>query len=208
MPFPNLPYLIDDGPDASGHCVRLSQHHTILRYLGRKLGLTGAAPGCSPAEAAAATDLADMATEATRDWVYAFCDLTYAPRAAYEAKRQGYVETTLPQHAKRFEALLTPAAEAEEPSEDGPRFLCGAGRASLSYADFFLFEVLEQHRLWSAEVLAPFPQLQRFATAMGALPRLAEWRAQEEGDGTAPHNRYSQFFRTEAQAQAESAAEG
>ena len=38
------------------------------------------------------------------------------------------------------------------------------------------FEVLEQHRLWSAEVLAPFPQLQRFATAMGALPRLAEWR--------------------------------
>jgi NaMN:DMB phosphoribosyltransferase len=34
---------------------------------------------------------------------------------------------------------------------------------------------------------------------MGELPRLAAWRATPEGDRTPPHNKYSQFFMTEAE---------
>ena len=95
LAFPNLPFLLD--ADAG---VKISQHQTIQKYLGRKLGLTGG--GTVGAELTA-----DMATEAATEWSTAFCGLTYSSYVEYSGRKDDYVLTTLPYHAKRFEAILS-----------------------------------------------------------------------------------------------------
>jgi glutathione S-transferase len=161
-PFPNLPFLLD--PSAQG--VAITQHQTILRYLARKLGLEG--------KNEAAVVAADMASEAVREWLDAFCSLTYASYLSYSGSKGKYLAETLPHHARRFEACLLEqqnkqnkqnkqgqknkkSQKGQQQQEEGGVFLGGVGEAALTYADFFLFEVLEQHRLWNCTALEAFP---------------------------------------------------
>lgn len=143
LAFPNLPFLLDRAED-----VAITQHQTILRYLARKLRLEG------QGDAAA---MADMASEATRAWLDAFFSLTYSSYLDYSNSKKQYLIETLPYHATRFEAILLRQEQATDGHTAPVAFLCGSDEGALTYADFFLFEVLEQHRLWSDSCLDKFP---------------------------------------------------
>jgi glutathione S-transferase len=144
LAFPNLPFLIDR---ANG--IAITQHQSILRYLAQRLGLEG--------QGSAGAAMADMATEASREWLDAFCSLTYSSYLIYIQRKGQYLAETLPHHANRFETILLGQERAAEGGTTVPAFLCGVGESSLTYADFFLFEVLEQHRLWNPLCLQKFP---------------------------------------------------
>jgi glutathione S-transferase len=144
LAFPNLPFLVDR---ANG--VAITQHQSILRYLAQRLGLEG--------KGATGAAMADMASEASREWLDAFCSLTYASYLSYSQTKGPYLAETLPHHANRFETILLDQERAVQGGETVAVFLCGASECSLTYADFFLFEVLEQHRLWNPLCFEKFP---------------------------------------------------
>ena len=47
--------------------------------------------------------------------------------------------------------------------------------------------------------LDAFPKLRAFVVSMAKLPNVDKWRKSDGGDSTPPHNKYSQFFLTEAE---------
>lgn len=174
----------------------LTQTRSILRHLARRYGLA-----CDTSAAAAA---ADQAVEAMFDWWNGLFDVTYCdyPPSAearchqpqhgavhqcvrltpkFTARRQKYLESTLPAHLQRVQAVL---------KEHGGPWLIGA---SLCYADFVLFELLDQHLALSTACLKELPQLQQYHARFAKLPAIAAYRASDRFRAEPLHNRYSHF---------------
>ena len=192
LAIPNLPYY----KDANG--VVLTQVNAILHYIGEKHGLGGSSP------AVRATVI--MLVEGMRDWMNAFFDVTYcnAPwlrdqddvhregedqaismpglSQNFDSARTAYLENELPKHLKLYSTIL---------KDHGP-WLLGE---SLSHADFVLYEYLDQHRIFSASCLVPYPALLDFINVFEALPKIQEYRSSEHFKAEPLHNRYSQFHR-------------
>jgi glutathione S-transferase len=186
-----LPYYKDN---ANG--VVLTQTNAILYYIADKNGMCGSSPS------ARANTI--MLVEGLRDWINAFFDVTYcnAPWCEIqddvhkEGEEQAlilsprfkllsttYLEDTLPRHLKIYADILL--------KTDG-QWLTGD---TLTYADFVLYEYLDQHCIFCDSCLDTFPPLLEFMASFVALPKIQAYLDSEEFKAEPLHNRYSQFHR-------------
>ena len=184
--FPNLPYLIDGD-------VRVVQSDAILRYLARKFGLEG--------DDDAEKTLADQMVGVAKDQMDTFLSLTYArwlaklrkqswDEAAWEGERARYVEKRAPAAFAKFEAHLR-GSRATTPAT--PSFPWFAG-ARVTYADFFIYELVDQHRGFCGPgVLDGLPLLTSFMARLEALENVSRYLASDAFLARPYHNRYSQF---------------
>lgn len=186
LDFPNLPHFHDR---AQG--TRLTQTHAILIHIAREHGMCG--------HSQEEEDRALMTSEAARDWINDLFYVTYCSAGSgdpavharvlgqcsqtspeFERRRSLYLEGTLPLHLSKFERAL------------GPGWVAGN---NLTYADFVVFETLDQHLILDPTCLPPsaFPRLARFWLKFSRLPAIRTYRDGPLFQAEPLHNRYSHF---------------
>jgi glutathione S-transferase len=145
LDFPNLPYYIDDD-------VKLTQSTAILRYIARKHNLIGT----NDKE----ETRVDIATGQLEDFREGFSNLCYHPDPDYDTAKPEYIKE-MPGKLKQFSDFLG----------NNPYF----ASKNLSYADFMVYDMLDQHKLFSQRCLDQFPNLQQFTQRIEALPDIAAY---------------------------------
>eukprot|EP01065_Artemidia_motanka_P048664 TRINITY_DN788_c0_g1_i1.p2 TRINITY_DN788_c0_g1~~TRINITY_DN788_c0_g1_i1.p2 ORF type:complete len:250 (+),score=75.11 TRINITY_DN788_c0_g1_i1:52-801(+) len=164
-PFSNLPYLIDGE-------LKITQTSAILRHLGRRFGYEGEDP--------ASRARTDQILGASQDFMDAFTGFTYSAWLTFEAARPGYLRDRVPAMLRKYEEAL---------SEVGP-WMAGE---KLTYCDFFVYELLDEHRLFCGDgMLEEFPKVREYM-ARFEEGKIAEYRASPDFIRTPVHNRYSNF---------------
>ncbi|XP_029430188.1 glutathione S-transferase P 1-like isoform X2 [Rhinatrema bivittatum] len=128
----------------------LYQSNAILRYLGRKYGLYGN----DDKEAA----LIDMVNDGVEDLRKKYAGLVVQH---YESDQQKYINE-LPGHLGPFERLLS-----QNPKGCG--FVVGN---KISYADFSLLHVLQNHLHLAPDCLKAFPLLSAYVERISSRPKL------------------------------------
>jgi len=130
--------------------LKLTQSTAIMRYIARKNNLMGTSD-----KEMARVDLMECQLEDFRSvWV----NLCYNPN--FNDLKTGYLEQ-LPGKLKEISAYLG----------NNPYF---AGN-NLTYVDFLVYEMLDQHKIFSPTCLDPFPNLQQFTERIEALPSIAAY---------------------------------
>jgi len=131
--------------------VKLSQTQAILRYIARKNGLLGA----DDTEAMRV----DLIAAEWADFNAPFVGMCYSPD--FEAKKVVYLAEALPLKLKRFSAFLA----------DNPFF---AGK-NVTFVDFLMYEMLDQHKLLDPTCLKPYKNLEEFVDRIENLDRIKEY---------------------------------
>ncbi|XP_053307171.1 glutathione S-transferase P 1-like isoform X2 [Spea bombifrons] len=131
----------------------LYQSNAILRYLGRKHGLSG-----SNEQENAAIDMMNDGVEDLRLKYYRFLFLENAPN------KEKYLQELSDQLAA-FERILANNSK-------GPKFLVGD---KISYADYNLLDMLHCNLDISPEILSSFPLLSAYVENLVARPKLSEY---------------------------------
>lgn len=137
LDFPNLPYYIDGD-------VKLTQSHVILRYLGKKYGLSGKTD-----EEQMKVDL--LATQ-VYDYHMDFVRIVYNP--AFLELKADY-NKGMPDKMEKLTKFL-----------EGKQFVAGD---YVTYADFVLFEYLELQVFFNKDLLKDYPVLEAFHKRVLAL---------------------------------------
>lgn len=147
LDFPNLPYYIDEK-------VKLSQSHTILRYLNRKHGLDNLTE-----EERLRMDLVDREID---DFRMDHCDLCYNPRNQDLSKlRKTYFSEKLPLQLKQFEEFL------------GERsWLAGE---NITFVDFAFYTYLNMNTLLESSCCRDFPKLEKYLERFEGLPTVKKY---------------------------------
>ncbi|XP_030041914.1 glutathione S-transferase P 1 [Microcaecilia unicolor] len=127
----------------------LYQSNAILRYLGQKYGLYGS----NGKEAA----LIDMVNDGVEDLRHKYEGLVFRR----EPDPQKYIEE-LPNHLGPFERLLSQNSK-------GSVFIAGR---KISYADFSLLHVLQNHLNLAPDCLKSFPLLSAYVERLTSRPKL------------------------------------
>ncbi|XP_065911824.1 glutathione S-transferase Mu 3-like [Dysidea avara] len=140
LPFPNLPYYIDGD-------IKITQSNAILRYIGEKNKLAG-------------TTEQDRATVLTlenelMDFRNGFVRLCYNQGFNQEL-RDNYIKDVKGGKLKRFSAFL---ADREWNAAGG-----------ITFVDFVMYELLDQHVTFEPTILDEFPNLKAFLKRFEALP--------------------------------------
>lgn len=153
LAFPNLPYWIDGK-------MKISQSLAILRHLGRKYGLIG--------KTEAEHVRIDMIEQEIVDLRSAFTSLCH-----------NFVYTQLNNNNPEFENFK-PGYLADLPAklELISRFLGTYpyfGGDGITYVDFLVYEVLDQHKCLEPSCLDTFPKLKTFCARIEARPRIAQY---------------------------------
>ncbi|KAG5190793.1 glutathione S-transferase Mu 5-like protein [Tribonema minus] len=150
LPFPNLPYLIDE---ATG--LKMTQSDAILRHIGREHNLVGSTP-LEKAEVDMLVDLAkDIAMGLTR--------------VVYNPKFSELIGDLSTKTAPAWLQLLSDHLGSKE-------WFAG----SLSIADFVLYERLDVLNHLIPGSVDAHANLKAFMTRFEALPRVAEFVASAE----------------------------
>ncbi|XP_064092325.1 glutathione S-transferase Mu 4-like isoform X2 [Macrobrachium nipponense] len=149
--------------------VKITQSKAILRYLGWKHDLCGT----TAQERARIEMLAEQANEIH----WEFVDFTYCHYDNEEKKRNFLAG--LSGKMKAFSEFL------------GERRWFGGDK--ISYADFLVYEVLDQHLHLDPHCLAEFRNLQDFLTRFEDLPSIKEYMASSEFLRTPLNNKYAKF---------------
>lgn len=202
LPFPNLPYLIDESTG-----LRMAQTRSIARYICRMSDQPSLLGVDSLAKSRA-----DEATEAVMDAWDAMFKVTYMddPRqpthtvachtqpdsdhcqsefsADFPIKQRRYCTVDLPKRLQQWDAVF-----------EGHKHVCGD---SLTYADFFLCEFLEQNAVfWSKctnkkveNLLNGLDNLNRILQHVQNLPSVVEYKSSNKFKFEPFHNRYSHFY--------------
>ena len=190
LTIPNLPYYKDKDNNIS-----LTQAQAILHYIADKYGMIGVTP------LGRAHTL--MHYEGIRDWMYAFFDVTYcnAPWSTLKDDVHLDGEEQAISDSPRFDELRTKYLDHDLPRylmiysdlllQSGP-WLSGQ---CLSYADFALYECLDQHLIFSSSCLDLFPALVTYVSTFSKLPEISRYLQSEAFQKEPLHNRYSQFHR-------------
>mmetsp|Transcript_7167 Transcript_7167/g.12228 ORF Transcript_7167/g.12228 Transcript_7167/m.12228 type:complete len:219 (-) Transcript_7167:87-743(-) len=147
LPFGQVPQLKDGD-------IYLVQCAAIMRHLARKCGLDG--------NDAMEVLKCDMYTEAVADMRIEATKNLYADFA------KGFEElkaVVFPKHAAYFEAIL---------KRNGTDYLV---RNTVTYADFLLFELLDQFLEFAVEIVEPFPLLKAYYERMQSRPNIAAFKA-------------------------------
>ncbi|ODM89120.1 Glutathione S-transferase Mu 2 [Orchesella cincta] len=128
--------------------VKLSQTQAILRYIARKNGLLGA----DDTEAMKA----DLVAAEWADFNAPFVGMCYSPDFA--KLKPVYLSESLPVKLKRFSAFL-----GEQPYFAGK---------NITFADFLMYEALDQHKLLDPTCLKPYKNLEDFVDRIENLDRI------------------------------------
>jgi len=145
MDFPNLPYLIDGD-------VKVTQSNAIMRYLGRKAGMDG--------ETETEKVRVDILENQAMDFRNGFVGLCYRSGALFPEKSDAY-KTNIKSLLQRFEKFIG----------DCPFF---AGD-KLTYVDFIMYELLDQHRLFDSTLLGPYDKINAFMKRFEENPKIASF---------------------------------
>lgn len=136
----------------------LAQSNAILRYLARKLGLYGS----NDQEAA----LIDALNDHQEDVRQSYIRLIYRE---YETGKDTFL-ADLPKSLVYFEKLLTK-------NHGGDGYFVGS---KISFADYTIFDLLDNLLVLSPAALDTFPKLKAFHGRIAARPKIAAFRATEE----------------------------
>jgi glutathione S-transferase len=155
VPFPNLPFLIDEGTTPP---VKLTQSNAILRYLGRRFDFYG--------DSESEKTEIDVLQDEAYDFRNEIIKTAYAPQAEYLAAYDTFKKQTLPRYLNGFEAYL---AEREH-----PEFFVGR---RLSLVDFVLYELLWQttQMVPGAITAANRSELYAFIQHFEAIPQISTY---------------------------------
>lgn len=155
MPFPNLPYLIDNSVEPP---VMLSQSNAILRYLARRYDFYGDSE----------TDCIEI--DVLQDEAYDFrneiIETAYTLGEGYAAKFENFSNNTLPHYLDSFEAYLA--------QHENKNFFVGN---RLSLVDFILYELFWQMTLMVPNSITESnrPTLSAFIAAFEKVPGIANY---------------------------------
>jgi len=153
--FPNLPYYQEGD-------LKLTQSMAIMRHVGRKFNLVG--------QTELESARADMITDQVMDYKGCLTDLVYNAGFSEQLK-QDWVEGKGNFAARgSLHGRLT----------NLERFLvAGKGQwfagKTLTFADFFAWELIDQHRLLFKGCLDGFQELKRFMAEFESLPNIAKY---------------------------------
>jgi len=148
LDFPNLPYFIDGE-------TKLSQSSAIMRHLARKYDLMG--------KTDTEKDRCDQAAEQLCDFRQAFVRLCYGAVFSglnFKEKGAAYAEN-IKKSLEPFEAFL-----------GDHKWLAGE---NLTWADFILFEMLDQHLLFKPGCLADLPKLTAYHQRFKDEPKIKKF---------------------------------
>ncbi|ETO04563.1 hypothetical protein RFI_32834, partial [Reticulomyxa filosa] len=151
LEFPNLPYLIDH---THSFDKQHKLHKLVTRYLGRELKI-----GSSDSQGRA---YEEMIGDIFKDLFGQWGRLCYSPN--FESQKTGFIQQ-LPDLVRPLEKWLK--------GDRTPRKWLGG--KDLCYADFLLFEFIEQTSKLCGEVYEKFPELTRFYKAFKALEPLQNY---------------------------------
>ena len=156
MPFPNLPYLIDE---TESEPVQLSQSNAILRYLARSYDFYGS----SETERVAIDVLQDEAY----DFRNQIIKTAYTLGDEYTNVYKEFVAHALPRYLDGFESYLA--------GSDDSRYFVGN---RLSLVDFVLHELLWQMTLMVPQSIteSDWPTLFAFVKHFASIPQIADYR--------------------------------
>jgi len=156
MPFPNLPYLIDNSGTTT---VNLSQSNAILRYLARRFDFYG--------DSEADRIQIDMLQDEAYDFRNKIIDTAYILGDDYTGAFQQFKIDTLPHYLDSFESYLI--------NRDNKNCFVG-GRLCL--VDFILYELF-----WQMTLMVPGsildnnrPTLYAFINAFEKEPKIANYK--------------------------------
>ncbi|XP_015987595.2 glutathione S-transferase P isoform X2 [Rousettus aegyptiacus] len=138
--------------------LTLYQSNTILRHLGRSLGLYGK----DQREAA----LVDMVNDGVEDLRRLCVHLIHHD---FEEGKARYMQE-LPGHLKPFETLLAQ-------NQGGQSFIVGN---QISFADYNLLDLLLNHQVLAPGCLDSFPLLSAYVARLSARPKLKAFLASPE----------------------------
>jgi len=130
--------------------VAISQTNAIMKHIARNNNLAGT----TIKEQA----LADMAADQVMDMRNGFVRLCYNPK--YEDMKAGYIES-LPTTLKALSDFLGTKS-----------WLAGE---SLTYPDFHLYEMLDQHKEFKSDCLKGFPNLEAFCDRFEKLEAIEKY---------------------------------
>ena len=144
LDFPNLPYLIDGD-------VKLTQSNAILRYLGRKFDLIA-----ETEEQSVRMDLIENQAMDLRNGFVRFC--YGSDPSNFKEKSEAYKDS-VKNVLGMFDKFL------------GITHKWFAGD-KMTFVDFIMFELLDQHRLFDDKILESFDNLKSFMSNFGSLPKI------------------------------------
>ncbi|OXA37066.1 glutathione S-transferase Mu 5 isoform X2 [Folsomia candida] len=130
--------------------VKLTQTTAIIRHLARKTNLGGQSDD--------EKRRVDLMEAEWKDFCGPFVEMCYDKN--FDTVKKEYPARVGPKLA-RFSAFLG----------DKPWF---AGN-ELTYVDFLMYEMFDQHKLLDPSILSKFGNLEQFMTRVEALPRIAEF---------------------------------
>lgn len=163
--FPNLPYIIDGD-------VKLTESNAIMRYLARKYNLGG--------ETEEDHQRIDLMECYLCDLRSLYWDLTYFSKPQHFGVNLKKYETDIQVQFSAIDAFLG--------SER--KFFTGD---KLTYVDFLVYEVLEQNRLLSKDILKACKNLERFMTSFEEVPEIKEFMASDKCFKGPINNKYAIF---------------
>lgn len=141
--FPNLPYLTDGD-------IKITQSNAIMRYLGRKNGMDG--------ENETEKIRVDIIENQAMDFRNGFVRLCYGSGAAFPQKAEDY-KASIKSILNRFNKFL------------GDRAYFAADK--LTYVDFIMYELFDQHRIFDASLLEEFGKITAFMKRFEEEPKIA-----------------------------------
>lgn len=156
MPFPNLPYLIDE---SEGTPVQMSQSNAILRYLARRYDYYGS------------SELERVAIDVLQDEAYDFrnkiISTAYTLGDEYNNVYEEFVAHALPRYLNSFESYLAGSGDH--------RYFVGK---RLSLVDFVLYELLWQMTLMVPQSITDSkrPTLFKFIRHFESIPQIDAYR--------------------------------
>jgi glutathione S-transferase len=151
MEFPNLPYLIDGG-------IKISQSNAVMRYLGRKAGLDG--------KTESEKINVDVMENQSMDFRNGFIVLCYrSSQESFEERKKAFIEN-LKTILTRFDSVL------------GKRKFFGSDE--LTFVDFMMYELLDQHRIFDADLLKPYGNITSFLSRFEEIPQIKAFMNSEK----------------------------
>ncbi|EDL01932.1 glutathione S-transferase Mu 6 isoform 3 [Mus musculus] len=157
LDFPNLPYLID-----GSH--KVTQSNAILRYLGRKHNLCG-----ETEEERIRVDILEKQVMDTRIQMGMLCySADFGLHEGYDSyyfllqeKRKPEFLKGLPDQLKLYSEFL-----GKQPWFAGDK---------ITFADFLVYDVLDQHRMFEPTCLDAFPNLKDFMARFEGLRKISAY---------------------------------
>ena len=165
LDFPNLPYLIDGD-------VKMSESNAIMRYLARKYNLEG--------ETEEEKRRIDILESVLNDFRISYINLTYFSRPQDFAK-----------NLEKFKEDVQPALDRFDKFLGADQKFFASNR--LTYIDFLVHELMDQHRLLSKDILDNSNNLQNFMISFEQVPDIKEFMKSNKCFKGPINNKYALF---------------